>query len=153
MANTASLISKLLPDRNYGERSYDEVVQDVKDGILTIHEGETIPILRDATTGLTVRGTGVPERKNTKQSWHERFVERAISDFPDVYDSLVRSAHNGDSRALIYFFDRLMGSPARQLQVQTLENRSLFIELLSGSRMATVKDMNDTGTTIDSTFS
>jgi len=107
------LIEKLDADRNYGKRTYKEVVQGVKTGALTIYEGQTLPILKDAETGFTITGTGVPRKKDTRTEWKIRFAERAISDFEAIYEALVKQAAKGDTKAIMYFMDRLMGSPAK----------------------------------------
>ena len=116
------LIDQLEEDRDYGKRTYKDVVKDVKGGALIIAEGKTLPVLKDATTGVTVSGTGAPLKKNAQKSWQMQFNERAVSDFDAVYGSLVKAAvEKSDVKAAMYFMDRVLGSPAKLQQMDDFD--------------------------------
>ena len=59
------LIGTLDPDVDYGEDGLDGTVEKIEQGLVVIERGETRPVLKDAKTGLMIRGTGQPLQMQT----------------------------------------------------------------------------------------
>jgi len=141
-----ALIEKLDPTRDYGDRSYKEVVDSVREGRLSIFPGTPTPILRDVGRGVTVKGTGAPlvvkQTDTRKKAWASIFEERGPSDADAVYDSLINSAMTGDTKAQIYFFDRLFGKPRESRDTQNADVLANFFASFAGTRMAQVEEQN-----------
>jgi hypothetical protein len=114
------LIQLLDPHRDYGDRSYKEVVESVRNG----------PPL-----GVMKQGTG-------KKAWVTIFEERGASDIDAVYDSLINSAMTGDTKAQIYFFDRMFGKPRESRDTQNADVLANFFASFAGTRMAQVEEQN-----------
>lgn len=87
------MIGQLLPTRDYGERTYAEVVALVESGALIISEGTGgVPALRDANTHLAVKGSGKPPIKNP-HDWSRSEVRRRFSEnFEAFWGALVEAA-------------------------------------------------------------
>ena len=138
------LIALLDPARDYGDRTYKEVVDSVRDGRLSIFPGKPTPILRDVGRGVSVKGTGAPLVVNDtrKKAWTSIFEERGPTDADAVYDSLISSAMTGDTKAQIYFFDRLFGKPRESRETQNADVLSNFFASFAGTRMAQVEEQN-----------
>lgn len=74
-----SLLDKLDPSRDYGDRTYDEVVEAVKSGELALSPGQTLPIIRDARTNKVVPGTGRPPGKGQHAAFNRAFIQEQFS--------------------------------------------------------------------------
>jgi hypothetical protein len=115
MANEQDeLVALLDPKRDYGDRTYADVVEQVTLGTLALEPGRTLPIIRDATTHRAVRGTGqpaIPRDADLSRWGRRRFNERAAEDFDEVYDAVVASAKAGDVRAQKLFVETYLGRP------------------------------------------
>ena len=91
------LIERLDPNRNYGVRTFEDVVSEVRAGTLSLHEGATaLPVIRDKTlNNVITKGSGVtrvPEKAdNPRVQTKAVFLERA----PVSYTHL--RAHETDS--------------------------------------------------------
>lgn len=119
------LISLLDPDRDYGERTHEQVVQEVRAGALTIQRNPseviTQPFLTDARTGKRIKGSGmaVNKRGYTKQSEfnHKWFLERCEEDREKVYRSLMKAIDRDepDPRALKLWLEYAIGAPQKML--------------------------------------
>jgi hypothetical protein len=110
------LLDQLNPDRDYGSRTYGEVVTGIRDGNINVAPGHPVPMLR--VSGISIKGTGAPlalveagKETNHKRPWMAEFEERGTTDFDAVYEALVKSALGGDSKAQMYFLDRMLGKP------------------------------------------
>jgi hypothetical protein len=115
MSDSDELVRSLDPRRDYGERSYDEIVADVRAGRLRLEPGRsTLPVIRDPATNRPVKGTGqppVPDGTEFPRRGRGRFNERAAADFDAVYDALVHAATRGDVRAQKLFVETFLGRP------------------------------------------
>ena len=110
-----ALIDRMDPEANYGTRTYRKARREASVGLLMLTEGRPgeQPVIRDAATGMTVTGSA---STNTVVPWEQQFEDRAIEDFPKVYDALIAKATGSsdgkpDTKAIIYYFDRMMGRP------------------------------------------
>ena len=113
---TEALIAKLDPQRGYGDRTYDEVVEEVQAGKLRLEEGARLPVIKDASTGVTIRGTGQPVRESEPRQWSRRQFElRAAEDFDAVYDAVIASAISGDARAQKLFMGASVMCPSYRI--------------------------------------
>lgn len=139
------LIEQLDPTRDYGDRSYKEIVDSVRAGNINIRPGNPTPILRDVGRGITIKGTGAPlviSRTGNKRAWLTIFEERGASDIDAVYDSLIASAVGGDTKAQIYYFDRMFGKPRESRDNSNADVLASFFASFAGTRMAQVEDQN-----------
>ncbi len=69
------LIQALDPARDYGERSYEQVVEGVRTGVLKLEAGLTVPVLKDAQTNLVVKGTGRPPGKGAHAAFSRAYIQ------------------------------------------------------------------------------
>ena len=110
------LIARIDPDRDYGERTYTDIVREVHEGTIAIVDnGVRHPILRDVQTKLPVKGSGpinVPE-KTTQSRGNARaqFMLAAEQNFGEVYGAMIKSAIKGDVRAQKLFMELYVGRP------------------------------------------
>jgi hypothetical protein len=134
------MVAMLDPDRDYGERTFDDVVKAVRDGSISASPGHPVPMLRIGA--MSVKGSGAPVAlaNATKQRpWLAKFEERASTDFDAVYESLLTSAINGEVKAQMYFLDRLLGKPRETRDGGNSEMLSAFIGALAGTRMVDIE--------------
>lgn len=124
-ADLERLISLLDPHRDYGERSYEQVVAEVRGGSLVLKErpdgADLQPFITDRSTRLRVKGTGIMRstRGFTKEAHYAKalWMERASEDFSRVYGSLMEAITvKQDPRAMKIFFDHFLGQPMRSLE-------------------------------------
>ena len=113
---SAELIEKLDPNRDYGKRTYTDIVREVEEGTLSLHVGPTaLPVIRNAADGVVVKGTGGQylHKAQDNPPIHTKavFLERAHSDFEKVYESMIESATKGDVRAQKLFMELYVGRP------------------------------------------
>ena len=108
MADTQELVSLLDPNRDYGERTFDEVKEGIARGLIVIEQGHSLPVLRDAKTNRSIRGTGRPPG-SAAQEWSRTFVREFIAgDDPDrgaprlllLMQAAYEAALKGDMKAL-----------------------------------------------------
>jgi len=138
-STTEGLIELLDPNRDYGERSYEQVCEQVRKGELTIKPPvyNNMPVLRDpSANGRLVRGSGrshVSEVERDIQT-KGRFLARAQEDFDAVYESLVDSATRGDVRAQKVFMEMFVGRPKEMVEVITNDTVRDLFEGLSKKR-------------------
>jgi hypothetical protein len=115
MNDSEELIGSLDPRRDYGDRTYEEVVAHVRAGQLRLEPGRsTLPVIRDPATNRPVKGTGqppVPDDAEFPRWGRRRFNERAAADFDAVYEALVQAATRGDVRAQKLFVETFLGRP------------------------------------------
>tara|TARA_R110002020_G_scaffold90405_4_gene220110 strand:- start:803 stop:1300 length:498 start_codon:yes stop_codon:yes gene_type:complete len=111
------LIDKLDPNVDYGERSYEQVCDQIRNGTLTIKPiVYDRPIIRDpALNGRLVRGSGRLHSATLSAEKIEtisRFLTRAAEDFDSVYEALTEAAvTKGDVRAQKVFMEMFIGRP------------------------------------------
>ena len=122
------LITCIDPYRNYGERTYDEVIEQVRRGVLTMYPppatNKTLqPVIRDATTNMVVKGSGAPSSGSAGHSFtrkneinKERFAERFTEDFDEAYAALFTMVVvKLDPRAAKIYFEMGLGAPQKQM--------------------------------------
>jgi|TARA_R110002020_G_scaffold9613_1_gene37718 hypothetical protein len=139
------LVEQLDPNRDYGLRTYSDIVVGVLDGSIHAAPGHPVPMLR--VDGMSIKGSGAPlalieSTKGTspKKSWVVQFEERASTDFDAVYESLLNSALTGEVKAQMYFLDRLLGKPRESRDVGNTEMLSAFMGALAGTRMVDIEE-------------
>ena len=107
-----NLIDLLDPNRSYGDRSYDDVVEAIEAGKLRLEPGHNLPVIKESSTNLVVAGTGRPRQEVDAGVWGRKlFEERAAGDFDVVYGAMVESARSGDVRAQKLFMEMYIGRP------------------------------------------
>jgi hypothetical protein len=123
------LIDFMDPFRNYGTRSYDEVVDEVRAGRFLLKpamEGSSTnqPIIMDAVSGKRIKGSGGGLTFGNGQThWGRKdeivkakFAERFMEDFDEAYAALFHSVVvKEDPRAMKIYFEMGLGAPARQM--------------------------------------
>jgi hypothetical protein len=109
-ASQADLITLLSPERDYGDRSYEDVVREVIDGTLVIEPGYGLPVIRDRKTNRTVKGTGRPANSQGPQhAALSAFRRLAIDDVDQAYEELRAGMRAGDPRFHKIFWENLVG--------------------------------------------
>tara|TARA_R100000808_G_scaffold13830_1_gene33187 strand:+ start:2922 stop:3416 length:495 start_codon:yes stop_codon:yes gene_type:complete len=152
---TEDLIALLDPNRDYGDRSYEEIVAGCRDGSIHIGPGTPTPILRHVGRGVSVKGTGAPlavkNQGREKKAWVTIFEDRGANDVDAVYDALIASAVGGDVKAQQYYFDRMFGKPRESRDTQNESQLASFFASYAGTRMAQTEDYvpRESGTIID----
>ena len=76
---TNELLDQLDTERDYGDRSYDEVVEAVGRGELRLEAGRNLPVIREAATNRAVKGTGQPSLRSDSDvvRWSRRDFNEA----------------------------------------------------------------------------
>jgi hypothetical protein len=106
----ADLIALLDKDRNYGDRTYDDVVREVIDGSLLLEPGHNLPVIKDARTRLAVKGSGrYVGTTGPQQEALAAFRRMALDDVPDAYAELRSGMKNGDPRFHKIYWENLIG--------------------------------------------
>ena len=105
------LVSQLDPERGYGDLSFEQVVTGIRDGAILIEPGQRLPVLRSATTGRPLKGSGQPPQTGVSitQAALREFRERAIEDLPAAYELLWKGMAAGDPRYDKIYWENLMG--------------------------------------------
>jgi hypothetical protein len=132
------LIALLDPNRSYGDRNHDEVVDGVRNGKLRLEEGRRLPVIKDASTNLVVKGTGQPPIPEglEPQAWGRReFSRRAAEDFDEAYSSLMETVRAGDPRAMKLFFETFLGRPREARDNEDPEALMRLLEAVSQPRV------------------
>ena len=139
--NIEALIAELDPDRDYGERTYNDIVTDVRAGYISISPGHPSPILRDVGRGVTLKGTGRPlTTGTTRKTFISKFEERAEVEFDAAFEAFMQKVMHGDVKAQMYFFDRVLGKPRESRQSAAHDQMNAFWASFAGSTMAKVND-------------
>lgn len=108
------LLEALDPNRDYGDRTFEEVVEQVQAGALILLPGIGNPVIKDVATGKTVKGTGkviAGEDSDKRRVIQSKFLERAEADFDEVYASIMESVNKGDVRAMKLWVETVIGKP------------------------------------------
>lgn len=113
-ADTEELIALLDPERDYGDLSFEQVVERVRAGDLLLSPGYNLPIIRDRGTNHTVRGTGAPigVGSSPQQAIAAEFRHRAVDDFDFAYRNLLDGMKRGDPRYDKIFWEYAAGKAA-----------------------------------------
>ena len=117
-ADTESLISLLDPQRNYG-RPLDDVVSDIRAGLILISPGYRLPVLKDARTGAVVKGTSAGVRSGGAVKISRSFVEEKFErNKHRIWEAVLKGALGnpekgiaGDPRWGKLLFEYGMGKP------------------------------------------
>jgi hypothetical protein len=99
VATSVEEFINLLPlDRDYGERSYDDVVRGLRDGSLKATTGHRLPQLFDSKTNMKIKGTGTPimEGASPHQRIAAEFRSLAVDDLEMVYGKIVEGIKKGN---------------------------------------------------------
>ncbi len=115
LTDEEALIALLDPDRDYGSRTFEEVVSGVRDGTLRIAEGNRLPMLRDGQ-GQPIKGGGQPIQTgvSAQQVALSQFRKLALDDVPFAYKSLVSGIKRQDPRYDKIYWDMLVGRVGEQ---------------------------------------
>lgn len=110
-SEVAILVGKLDPSRNYGDRSFDDVVKGIYSGEILIAEGNNLPMLTDASTNLRIKGTGRPilGANDAQHFAVTEFRKHALDDFEWAYENLKKGMDKGDPRYDKIFWEILGG--------------------------------------------
>lgn len=105
------LVDYLDPTRNYGDYTFEQIVEGIKDGSVLIEPGMRLPVLRSKKTGLPMKGTGQAPNNgvSVQQAALREFRERAIDDLPEAYAMLWEGMKSGDSRFHKLYWENLVG--------------------------------------------
>jgi len=114
------LLALLDPDRNYGERSYDDVVREVNAGTLMLGVGNSLPRIFDATTKQPVKGTGQPPINDDVQRFSKaKFNAWAADNQDEAQELLLAAMRKLDVRAMKIFFDNQIG-PGKEVRTDAV---------------------------------
>ena len=85
------------PSRDYGERSYLDVIAGVDIGEIIITPGANLPQLFDAETNRKIKGTGAPPRpdQTPQQYIASQFRKRGLDDMDAIYEVVASNALKG----------------------------------------------------------
>lgn len=105
------LVSQLDPNRDYGSRTYEQVVAEVESGALILAPGKTLPVIRDAKTNHAVSGTGRPPGKPASV-FSRAFIQKQFAkNAKEMWDAAFKYALEGDARYAKLLFEYGMGAP------------------------------------------
>ncbi len=129
---TEELVELLDPERDYGERSYEQVVTEVESGALVvIPNGGRHPVIRQKDGGFVIKGSGRVNSTGIEHGMREtkrQFMERAAGDFDAVYESMITSATKGDVRAQKLFMELYVGRPTEATDSMNKELAKIVAE-------------------------
>ena len=108
----SDLVSRLDPARDYGDRTYEQVVQDVHAGNLVLSPGAgQQPLIQEVGSGIFVKGTG--RRAGSQEfKYNQQEVSKLLSGYlPEVLPAFVEDLmEKRDPRMFKIYFERLMGN-------------------------------------------
>ena len=141
------LISELDPDRDYGDRSYEEVVDDVKSSRLAIEPGQRLPVLRDATTRRPVKGTGQPLQNESPHEFSRKRVREWMADnLEDFLEAMRKGAiEDRDPRWAKLALEYGISKPIEVREFDKSPLLGLLMEKLSEPYAAHVSDLTVEG--------
>lgn len=158
------LIGRLSETADYGERSYEEVVEGIRSGAIRAYHnpsltGRTQPLLTDVATGKRIKGTGVAfagvrgDPNNVRgamrkvQENHEWFLERSMGDREAIYKALVLACVGdpdrgirSDPRAMKIYFDYFIGAPERYIGGASTDAIQVLLAAVQNQRREVVID-------------
>lgn len=146
------LIASLDPDRNYGERTYEQVVAEVRAGALNLSPGRFgIPRITDAQTNRAVAGTGQPpvaEGSSPRDWGNARFRQLAAEHFETAWGQLVQGMHPDHKSADKFhkiFWETFLGKPgeSRSQLLDKVAETLLAAAASSSSSTLTAEDITD----------
>lgn len=111
------LIDQLDPARDYGDRSYSEVVEQVKAGALILLPGRTVPVIKDKATGAVVKGTGQPPGRGAHAQFSRAYIQEKFANNAEaIWEAAFRGATEGedgvgDPRWAKLLFEYGIGAP------------------------------------------
>jgi len=110
-AETKALVDLLDPERDYGDRHFNEVLDGIYNGTLRIEPGNNLPMLKEVANGKTIKGTGRPpiKEKSHQQTAIDEFRSYALDDLPSAYLSLKKGMERGDPRYDKIFWELAVG--------------------------------------------
>lgn len=107
----ADLIALLDPTRNYGERTFEQVLAGIHDGSILIEPGQRLPMLFTAENHRSIKGTGQAPQdgvSNTQRAL-QRFRSLGLDDVDDAYAELRAGMKAGDPRFHKIYWENLLG--------------------------------------------
>ncbi len=134
--SSRELIGTLDPDVDYGEDGLDGTVAKIEQGLILIERGETRPVLKNAATGLMIRGTGQPLQLQTvtqvERELRQVFASAVQQNWDLIVESLIKIATvKEDVRAHKLLFEYGIGRPR---EAPAPENPRLadFLKMMGG---------------------
>jgi hypothetical protein len=130
--STAELRALLDPERDYGERTYEQVLADVDAGKLRLGPGHNLPQIFDTETGRTVKGTGMSPNVGSgpQHAALATFRRKALDDVDEAYRELRTGMKTGDPRFHKIFWEQLIGKVG---EVRAVGERSIMDKLLEAA--------------------
>ncbi|KKM94387.1 hypothetical protein LCGC14_1198800 [marine sediment metagenome] len=154
---TEELIERLDPDRNYGDRTFEQVVQEVRDGDLLLREApndNVLPIIY-SKSGPIVKGTAStshPGANAASQKLTNRLLKFVADGADDLAIGVLREAlegGTGDDKvpwktrldAVELLFLRVLGVPERQHTPNESAALLALIERIASGDMGEERDI------------
>ena len=135
------LIALLDPERDYGDRSYEQVVAQVRRGKLYLRAGESLPQIIDARTHRIARGSGKPPVNGAPIQLRATydFRKRAFDDADEAYLEL-RAGMKGKDAAKFHkiFWELFLGRPVEARDMQSADALAVLQELARRQQDATL---------------
>ena len=102
-------------DRDYGIPLSD-VCDAIHSGVLVMSPGHPVPVIKYINSGRTHNGTGkaYDSGHSGKDSLVERLKTRGNEDAELVYEWILDSAANGNSKAQIWLLEKFSGKPVEE---------------------------------------
>jgi len=112
------LIQELVEDKDYGTLTRDELSARIREGSVEISAGLYSPVLREATSGRLMRGSGAMMRSGVSPADYMAALGDELME--GVVRSLVTNAQEGDSRAAMFLIKLWMGDSTPTTDVPPL---------------------------------
>ena len=140
------LLNQLDVLRSYGTRTISDVRREVAEGKLEIAEGISHPVIRDASTGTLVKGSGRLPTTTTvvesRSSWDRAFREAGQMYFDEVFEQLIQLCQGGNFKAIEFFMNRMGGKPTDNKDIRDTANSDfakLYLDSVSGSYRSSLR--------------
>lgn len=152
LSDSVARIPTLDPDRDYGERTYEQVVEEVRAGKLTLLEGRFgLPRIVDAETGKTVKGTAMPPVSGevSPRDWgNARFRQLAAEHFETAWAQLVEGmdpSHKAADKFHKLFWETFLGKPgeSRSQLLDAVAEKLLTAASSSSQSALTAEDVTE----------
>ena len=126
------LIQALSPERDYGEFTYEQIVEGVRSGAILIKPGQHLPRIVDAQTFKTMKGTGIPPGAGVGPQHRalHRFRELAINDVDWALENLKKGMERGDPRYDKIYWEYMIGRAGEAKESGMSDVLKMLIERL-----------------------
>lgn len=108
------LIALLDPDRDYGDRTFEDVLAGIRSGKIVIQQGNRLPMLFQTDPWRSIKGTGQPTQDgvSAQQRALHHVRQLGLDDIDWAYLKLRDGMSRGDPRYDKIYWELVVGKPS-----------------------------------------